>query len=645
MPQYESPFEENLYQLRREKLGQIAALARAVNPELSESEARYPNSFAVSASVPELRALGEHLTSEDLEPMHLQAAVAGRIVAIRVQGKAGFAQIQQHGQRLQIYVRKDDVGSSPEQSQALFSIYKLLDLGDHIGVRGYLMRTRTGELTLHVAPITLPGHEGRPAIHFLSKAMLALPDKFHGLEDIELRYRRRYLDLFSDTGDTAEPILEAKPAAEQEPAAQSLSTAVPILTRLPAREVFLKRAHILRSIRHYFDTHGYLEVETPMLHTVAGGAAARPFTTHHNALDMRLNLRIAPELYLKRLVVGGFDRVYEINRNFRNEGVSTQHNPEFTMLEFYQAYANYKDLMQLTKNLIAQVAVDVNGTTITNFNGTEIDLAPEKWKEISMREAILEFWPPEFAPPPSMLDFSSRESFRAFLSSTFKRVRRQYPEIETQNATGVDPERHSYLRSVWTAFNATCALLDTVRTRHGQATSVAMGFPVTHATELAEPEPVGKAIADVFEVIAEKYLIQPTIIYDYPLAVSPLSKIKPNEPDWVERFEFYIGGFELGNGFSELNDPDDQQRRFEAQIEDRKRGDVEAMAEVDDDYVRALGYGLPPTAGEGIGIDRLTMILTGSRSIRDVILFPLMRPQKQAPEDTDPQHIHDESAE
>ncbi|MGA7155605.1 MAG: lysine--tRNA ligase [Acidobacteriaceae bacterium] len=649
MPQYDSQFEENLYQLRRDKLAQIAALARAANPALTEPEARYPNTFRFTTSVPELRALGEHLSTEELEAMHLQAAVAGRIMAIRVQGKAGFAQIQQHGQRLQIYVRKDDVGEDQ------FALYKLLDLGDHIGVRGYLMRTRTGELTLHVAPITFPNEEAAseesdsttetPAvrvapvraapIHFLTKAMLALPDKFHGLEDIELRYRRRYLDLFTDTGDTPEPaenpadaqnaviLSEAKdprilPEAAQAPPEPTQSR---LPARLPARAVFTKRAHILRSIRHYFDRHGYLEVETPMLHTVAGGAAARPFTTHHNTLDMQLNLRIAPELYLKRLVVGGFDRVYEINRNFRNEGVSTQHNPEFTMLEFYQAYANYHDLMDLTQDLITTVAKEVNGTTLTNFNGTEIDLS--KWTRLSMREAIIKFWPKEYGAAPSKEDFEDRRALGAVAMRVRDDLGGALPAPRFPGSGQPEIALRSIQRGVFTLLSEALVL---------------------------EKEPIGKTIATLFEHIAEPHLIQPTIIYDYPLAVSPLSKIKPDEPDWVERFEFYIGGFELGNGFSELNDPDDQQRRFEAQLEDRKRGDIEAMAEVDDDYVRALGYGLPPTAGEGIGIDRLTMILTGSRSIRDVILFPLMRPQKptqetsENPDPTNPQP-HGESAE
>jgi lysyl-tRNA synthetase class 2 len=336
---------------------------------------------------------------------------------------------------------------------------------------------------------------------------------------------------------------------------------------------------------------------------VVGGAAARPFETHHNTLDLDLKLRIAPELYLKRLVVGGMDRVYEINRNFRNEGIDTSHNPEFTMLEFYQAYSNYHDLMDLTQELVAHVANEVNGTTITNFDGHEIDLS--KWTKLSMREAIIKFWPAWLIPMIQPSDFTTSEALflklQLALDGGFK------PKSETALAEGVLP-----------------------------ATEFAHAEPLLSAVNLAfqnlrKNAPLGKVIAELFEALAEEHLIQPTIIYDYPFAVSPLSKQKPDEPDWVERFEFYVGGFELGNAFSELNDPVDQRARFAAQLEERKRGDQEAPDKIDEDYIRALGYGLPPTAGEGIGIDRLTMLLTGSKSIRDVILFPLLRPQTKAP--------------
>ncbi len=574
MSQFESAFEEKFYNERRAKLAQIAALGQQP----------YPNSFACTTDIPSLRATFDPLTAEDLEAQHPPAAIAGRIVAIRLQGKAGFATLQQGGQRLQLYVRKDDVGD------AIFDLYKLLDLGDHIGATGTLMRTRTGELTLKVSALSAE----IPSITFLAKAMLPLPDKHSGLGDIELRYRRRYLDLFTDTGDTPEPATTpVAPGPAPEPAttlgAPGLASETwveppppstgPTPTRLPARQVFLKRAAILRSIRNFFDSRGYIEVETPMLHTIAGGAAARTFTTHHNAEDMALTLRIAPELHLKRLVVGGFDRVYEINRNFRNEGVDTTHNPEFTMLEFYQAYANYHDLMDLTEELIKTVAMEVNGTTLTNFNGHEIDLS--KWTKLSMREAIVKFWPKNFGTPPTLDSLLNYEGVRGL-----------------------------YFQLIAGDFN--------------------VGHPDFVGGTLATGElATGKLIANLFEFLAEPHLIQPTIIYDFPLAVSPLSKVKPDEPEWTERFEFYIGGFEVGNAFSELNDPDDQRNRFLAQVADK---DPESMSAVDEDYVRALGYGLPPTAGEGIGIDRLTMLLTGSRSIRDVILFPLMRPRATSAE-------------
>jgi len=451
---------------------------------------------------------------------------------------------------MQIYVRKDDV------SEDAFALYKLLDLGDHIGVTGYMMRTRTGELTVHVTALT-----------FLAKAMLALPDKFHGLEDTELRYRQRYVDLFVNPD---------------------------------VREVFVKRAAVLRALRKFFDARGYLEVETPMMQTIAGGAAAKPFKTHHNALDLDLSLRIAPELYLKRLVVGGLDRVYEINRNFRNEGISTQHNPEFTMLEFYQAYSNYHDLMDLTEELVKFVAMEVNGTTITTFNDVEIDLR-NQWTRLSMRDAIIRCWPSPSGSPPTMEDFANERALMDWLVRSPSQREEMAPMLLLPTMA---PATH--------ISNVDHALIDC-------------------RNNLANGEPYGKTIAALFEAVVEPYLWSPTIIYDFPLAVSPLSKIKPDEPDWVERFEFYIGGFEVGNAFSELNDPDDQRRRFEAQLLERERGDDEAHA-MDEDYVRALGYGLPPTAGEGIGIDRLTMVLTGSKSIRDVILFPLLRPQTSKPD-------------
>ncbi|MFP5234739.1 MAG: lysine--tRNA ligase [Acidobacteriota bacterium] len=532
---FESEFERKLFTERQEKLKKIEELGQTA----------YPNQFVFSHTVAQIRAQWGEAAGETLEADKPQVAIAGRIMAIRAQGKAGFATLQQEGQRLQIYVRLDAVG---EQG---FALYKLLDLGDHIGVRGYLFRTRTGELTIHVESLT-----------FLAKAMLAMPEKFHGLSDVELRYRQRYVDLFAN---------------------------------LDAREVFVKRAKVLRAIRKFFDDRGYLEVETPMMQPIAGGAAARPFVTHHNTLDMDLFLRIAPELYLKRLVVGGLDRVYEINRNFRNEGISTQHNPEFTMLEFYQAYANYEDMIQLTIDLLKYVALEVNGTTVSEFNGAQIDFG--NVQKLTMREAIIKWWPEEAGPTPNLDVFASNTSFLEWLGRVVPR-----PWTNPEALRMVDTDEFAR-RKRFSVLYATLALI--------------------HA-HLVKGSPVGKAIAEVFEAVAEEHLIQPTIIYEFPTAISPLSKQKPGDPDWVERFEVYAGGFELGNAFSELNDPLEQHKRFEDQLKERAHGDDEAH-QMDEDYVRALMYGLPPTGGEGIGIDRLTMLLTGSKSIRDVILFPLMR--------------------
>jgi lysyl-tRNA synthetase class 2 len=531
---FDSEFERNLFDLRKAKLVEIEKLGQAA----------YPNQFPASHTLPEVRAKWGATQAEELEAARVTVAVAGRIMAIRAQGKAGFATLQQEGERLQIYVRLDAVG---EQG---FALYKLLDMGDHIGVSGYLFRTRTGELTVHVERLT-----------FLSKAMLALPEKFHGLADVELRYRQRYVDLF---------------------------------TNLESREVFVKRAKTLKALRRFFDERGYLEVETPMMVAAATGAAARPFKTHHNALDQDLFLRIAPELYLKRLVVGGLDRVYEINRNFRNEGVSTQHNPEFTMLEFYQAYANYHDLMQMTEEMIAFVAREVNGTTVTTFDGVEIDLG--KWTRLSMREAIRVFWPEEAGAKPAMTAFEAADVLQARLHAAMSSLEKAAGET-----TRLTPERIAELKTV-----------------NGAVTAVYY--------DSLKGAPVGKSVYNLFEAVVEPALIQPTIIFDYPVEVSPLSKAKPDDPAHVERFEFFAGGFELGNAFSELNDPVEQKKRFEEQLAQRAAGDDEAH-QMDEDYVRALAYGLPPTGGEGLGVDRLVMLLTGSKSIRDVILFPLMRRQ------------------
>ena len=508
--------DEKIYELRRDKLKQIEALGQQ----------SYPRQYNFTHTIPDILAAYSEKTAEQLENPRVNVRVAGRIMAIRLMGKAGFAHLQQTGQRLQIYVKKDAVGEKG------FELYKLLDLGDHIGVSGYLFRTRTGELTVHVEEIT-----------FLAKDLLPLPEKWHGLTDVELRYRQRYVDLIMNP---------------------------------EVREVFLKRSKLIQSFRRHLDSHGFVEVETPMMQPIAGGAVARPFITHHNTLDMDLFLRIAPELYLKRLTVGGLDRVYEINRNFRNEGLGWRWNPEFTMLEFYQAYANFKDVMDLTQSMIEQAVKDVTGGTKTKWGDQEIDWA--NWQRMTMREAIIYFWPESAGPKPQMSDFASQDSVKALV------------------------ER----------FNA------------------------VHAHMAYDPnEPAGKTIANLFEAVAEEHLLQPTIIYEFPTAVSPLSKNKPDEPDWTERWEIFAGQMELANGFSELNDPEEQRRRFEQQLKERERGDQEAH-QMDEDYIRALSYGMPPAGGVGVGVDRLAMLLTNSRTIRDVILFPLLRPEKaQGGEDSE----------
>jgi lysyl-tRNA synthetase class 2 len=504
--------EKKIYELRRAKLAQIEALGQS----------SYPYRYEFTHLIPEILAQYGEKQGPELEANRVELRVTGRIMAIRVMGKAAFLHLQQAGQRLQVYVKKDDVGDKG------FELFKLLDIGDHIGVKGYLFRTRTNELTVHAQEIT-----------FLSKDLLPLPEKWHGLQDVELRYRQRYVDLFMNP---------------------------------EVREVFVKRAQIVRAIRKFFDDRNYVEVETPMMQPLYGGAAARPFVTHHNTLDIDLFLRIAPELYLKRLTVGGLDRVYEINRNFRNEGISTQHNPEFTMLEFYQAYADMYDMMQITEDLLSTVAKTVTGSAKVKFGDHEIDWA--NWQRLTMREAIIQYWPDEAGEKPALTDFETTESVGRLV-----------------------------------------ARLNAARTPH-------MGY---------DPKaPTGKTIAELFEAVAEEHLIQPTIIYEFPMAISPLAKNsrKPEDREnWVERFEVFVGGLEIGNAFSELNDPEEQRRRFEAQLAEKARGDEEAH-QMDEDYVRALSYGLPPTGGEGIGIDRVTMLMTNSQSIRDVILFPLMRPGK-----------------
>ena len=519
------PFEPlEQYLQRQRKLAEIEALGYEA----------YPHRFDPTATPAEITARYADADAADLEARKPSVRVAGRVMTMRLHGKAGFAHILGDGQRLQIYLKLDVLG------ERAFQFVKLLDLGDSIGVSGHIFRTKTGELTVWVEQIVL-----------LAKALLPLPEKFHGLADRERRYRQRYLDL---------------------------------IVNEDSRRVFMRRAQIVRELRRFFDAHGYIEVETPMMQSIAGGAAARPFITHHNTMDVDLYLRIAPELYLKRLIVGGLDRVYEINRNFRNEGISTQHNPEFTMLEFYQAYSDYRDLMSLTEELFAALARQLYGTTVIRFGEHEIDLG--RWQRLTMREAIVRYWPAAAAPAPT---------------------------VEELAAAG-GPHTVAARYNAWAA--------STRPEPTGTATAIFGADPIGGIEKMTDGEITGA----LFEHLAEHRLIQPTIVYDFPTDISPLAKCKPGDPSLVERFEIFIVGMEFGNAFSELNDPAEQERRFEAQV---KEGSAEAPREVDLDYVRALAHGMPPTAGQGIGIDRLAMLLTDSHSIRDVILFPLLRPESR----------------
>jgi lysyl-tRNA synthetase, class II len=492
--------------------------------KLAEIQARghetYPHRFDWTATPTELVEKYASADSATLEAAKPPVRVAGRILTLRLHGKAGFAHLYGSGQRLQIYVKLDIVGAKG------FELFQLMDLGDLVGVSGHLFRTKTGELTVWVTDLKL-----------LSKALLPLPEKWHGLSDVEIRYRQRYLDLVSNER---------------------------------VRGIFIRRAQIMRELRRFFDARGYIEVETPMMQPIAGGATARPFVTHHNTLDIDLYLRIAPELYLKRLVVGGLDRVYEINRNFRNEGISTAHNPEFTMLEFYQAYSDYHDLMNLNEELFAHLAREIIGSTSVKYGEHDIDFA--KFQRLSMREAVCRYWPAGAGEPPTVAELAAPGGPRAAA------------------------ERYSK----WSQSQGHEPLLGLASMKDGEITGL------------------------LFESVAEPQLIQPTILYDFPTEISPLSKCRTDDPSLVERFEVYIAGMELANAFSELNDPIEQERRFREQVES---GGEDVPREVDIDYIRALAHGMPPAAGEGIGIDRLTMLFTDSHSIREVILFPLLRPE------------------
>lgn len=515
--------DNDLIQQRRRNLAEIAALGHPTYPK------RFERSHTITEIVSRYRELsgkkdeagleGVNQTLRSAEPADV--SVGGRITTIRTMGKAAFTHLSDGAHQLQVYVRKNDVGDDGWQ------LFQRLDLGDWIGATGFLFITKTGELSLHAN-----------RLQFLAKALLPMPDKYHGVQDKELRYRQRYVDLIASSS--------GHDRNENE---------------LTTREVFERRALIVREIRRFFEERGYVEVETPMLTPLATGAAARPFVTHHNALDIDLYARIAPELYLKRLIVGGFEKVYELNRNFRNEGLSIRHNPEFTMLEWYQAYSDYSDLMQMTEELVKEIVDRACGTRQVVYLDHIIDF--DNWQTLTMREAVIRYWRDDLTRPSmeGLMERATLEQAAASLDLNF------------------DPKLNN-----------------------------------------------GQVLGEIFEKVVEPHLISPTFITEFPTELSPLSKQQPDDPRFVERFELFIASMEIANAFSELNDPDEQRRRFEEQMQQREHGNIEAMV-MDEDYIRALAYGMPPTAGEGVGIDRLVMVLTNQRSIRDVLLFPHMRPE------------------
>ncbi|MBI4939040.1 MAG: lysine--tRNA ligase [Nitrosomonadales bacterium] len=487
---------------------QIIAERRHKLAGMRKAGAAFPNDFERKHLAGELHGAHGEMSHDELETAHVSVAVAGRMMLKRVMGKASFATIQDMSGRIQLFISNSDTG---EETHNAFKHY---DLGDILGATGVLFKTKTGELSVRVTQLRL-----------LTKALRPLPEKFHGLTDQEQKYRQRHVDL---------------------------------ITNEETRRTFITRSRVIQAIREFFMRHGYLEVETPMMHPIPGGAAAKPFITHHNALDLQMYLRIAPELYLKRLVVGGMEKVFEINRNFRNEGLSTRHNPEFTMIEFYEAYRDYRYLMDFTENLFREVALKVLGTTVIRYQGREFDLG-QPFHRLTITQAIQKYHP-QFS------DAQLRD--RDFLINELEDLKAKYR-----------PE-----------------------------------------------DGVGGLQLSLFEELAEHQLFEPTFIVDYPIEVSPLARASDTRPEITERFELFMVGREIANGFSELNDPEDQEARFDAQVAAKEAGDEDAMFK-DGDYIRALEYGLPPTAGEGIGIDRLVMLLTDSPSIRDVILFPHMRPE------------------
>jgi lysyl-tRNA synthetase class 2 len=582
--------ENDQTRARREHLEELRKLVGNVYPNKFERSRVTGNEDTITAVVenfskyePEVKE-GERPAQDVLERANaelnkVKVSISGRIsTPPRVMGKAAFVHLSNGVSRLQIYVRKADVkgihnddGAPIEEGWEMFN---LLDHGDFIGATGYLFITKTGELSVHVE-----------TLQFLAKAMLPMPDKMHGLTDPEIRQRQRYADL----------IAGSLKVEKSEDGDDSTSR------ELSSREVFERRSKIIREMRRFLDDHGYIEVETPMLTAKATGAAARPFKTHHNALDIDLYARIAPELYLKRLVVGGFEKVYELNRNFRNEGIDRTHNPEFTMLEFYCAYMDVNGMMDFCEEMLQQSVVKATGGTFFRFDDVEVNFE-RKFERLTMKEAIIKHWPEELAT-------LGGEKFEVNWLEELPRLRALTNLLAHRLAENPSQQR---INELWEIFD-----------------EIASNAP-NPGGESKEAE-VARLVIATFEYVAESELTQPTFIHDFPKPISPLSKASPTDPAIAERFELFIAGMECANGFSELNDPKEQYDRFLEQAQQRERGDEEAMV-LDEDYIRALSYGMPPAAGIGIGIDRLVMLLTGKRSIRDVILFPHMRPERKVEE-------------
>ncbi len=524
----------------------------------------------------------DELESANAELNKVRVRIAGRIAAPpRVMGKAAFLHLSDGTARLQIYVRRQDIAGVRNDTDGGevdgWELFNLLDHGDFIGVEGYLFVTKTGELSVHVEKL-----------QFLAKALLPMPDKMHGIHDAEIRQRQRYADLIAGS---------LKLEREE--------------NNLTPREVFELRSKVVREIRRFLDEHGYIEVETPMLTPLATGAAAKPFKTHHNALDIDLFARIAPELYLKRLVVGGFEKVYELNRNFRNEGISTKHNPEFTMLEFYMAYADVNQMMDFAEKLLRSVVYVALGHTHVRYGEHKIDFS-QPFQRMTMREGIVANWPRAYDPPTGeQIDvewlYDPVNAYKLF--TYILQFTDQFTSSDKRRAYQDIPDA-IYKASSW---------------RFAEETSEGV---------ISDRSELDVNVENLFAVLVEAKLIHPTFITDFPKAISPLSKASPADPSIAERFEYFVGGLESGNGFSELNDPEEQYQRFKDQEQQRVRGDEEAMV-MDEDYIRALSYGMPPAAGIGVGIDRLVMLLANKQTIRDVILFPHLRPERRVDDKDD----------